>query len=34
MHLAELIETYGYLALAVGAFVEGETVLLLADLHR
>jgi membrane protein DedA with SNARE-associated domain len=30
VNLAELIQTYGYLALAVGTFFEGEAVLLLA----
>ena len=30
--LAELIDTYGYLAVFVGAFLEGETVLALAGL--
>ena len=35
-HLAELIDTYGYLAVFVGAFLEGETILALAGLaaHR
>jgi membrane protein DedA with SNARE-associated domain len=32
MNLAEWINTYGYLAVAVGTFLEGETVLLLAGL--
>jgi membrane protein DedA with SNARE-associated domain len=34
--LAELIEQYGYAAVAIGCFVEGETMLLLAGLavHR
>ena len=30
MVIAELIQTYGYAAVAVGTFLEGETVLLLA----
>ena len=36
LDLAELIDAYGYIALAVGAFLEGETVLVLAGLaaHR
>ena len=36
MHLAELIDTYGYLAVAVGTFLEGEAVLVLAGFaaHR
>jgi len=36
VQLAELIDTYGYLAVAVGTFLEGETVLVLAGLaaHR
>jgi membrane protein DedA with SNARE-associated domain len=30
MVIAELIQTYGYMAVAVGTFLEGETVLILA----
>ena len=32
MDIAGLVQTYGYLALAVGAFLEGETVLIAAGL--
>ena len=32
LNLAELIDTYGYLAVFVGAFLEGETILALAGL--
>ena len=36
LSLAELLDTYGYLALVVGTFLEGETVLVLAGFaaHR
>ena len=36
MSLAELVETYGYLALVVGTFLEGETIVVLAGFaaHR
>ena len=30
MNLAGLLATYGYLAVAVGTFLEGETILLMA----
>ena len=36
LSLAELLDTYGYLALVVGTFLEGETVVVLAGFaaHR
>ena len=36
MSLVELIATYGYYAVFLGAFIEGETVLILAGIaaHR
>jgi hypothetical protein len=33
MSLEELISTYGYVAIAMGTFLEGETVLILGGVR-